>query len=158
MSDNNNNKNLWFIVLIAIVLVVIGVGYVVTTYVINKPDSFVGQWNGTVQYNGTYYDSIFEFNDNYTAQAAYYYKPGMTRNITQPTTGPLFTEKMTWEAEGDHYNLIYPDGKVKLYYDGVAHTLRFSETAAPGYKTSFEGYISRYYGSMQDFENINRTK
>jgi hypothetical protein len=157
MVERSDSK-MWIVTIAAIAIIVIAVGFVVVNYVIPKPDSFVGQWNGTVQYNGTYYDSIFQFNDNYTAQAAYYFKPGLTRNITQPTTGPLFTEKMTWEAEGDHYNIIYPDGKVKLYNDGVAHTLRFSETEAAGYKTSFEGYISRYYGSMQDFDKINRTK
>jgi hypothetical protein len=149
---------MWIIAIIAIAVIIIAVGYIVVNYVIPKPDNFVGAWNGTVKYNGTYYDSIFVFADDHTGQAAFYYKPGLTRNMTQPTSGPLFTESMSWEAEGDHWNLIYPDGKVKLYYDGIAHTLRFNEEPGAGYITPFMGYISRYYGGLQDFTRINQTK
>lgn len=157
MSEKSDHK-LWAIAILVIAIIVIATGYVVVNYIIPKPDSFVGAWNGTVQYKGTYYDAIFVFSNDSTAQAAYYYKPGITRNITQPTSGPIFTEKMTWEAEGDHWNLLYPDGKEKLYYDGIAHTLRFSENKTGDYRALFQGYISRYYGGLQDFNSINQTK
>ena len=113
-------------------------------------------WNGTISYQNTYYESRFVFYNNTTCELWLFPKPNMTFNYTQIRTEAVYHEKVTWEQEGDHYNLVYPAGyKVRLDYPGVAHTLRFNETEAQGYDRPFKGYISKNYNNIKDFGVIN---
>lgn len=148
MADNN--YTVWIVAAVVIVLLVAGIAYVATQY-INKPDDMVGMWNGTVQYQNKYYESRFVFYDNSTSEVWLFPKPNMTYNYTQIRTEASYHEKMTWQKEGDHYNLVYPDYKVELDYPNIPHTLRFSEANQTGYKTPYMGYISKNYNNIKDF-------
>ena len=125
-------------------------GFLVTQF-INKPDEMEGLWNGTISYQDTYYESRFVFYNDSSCEMWLFPKPNMTFNYTQIRTEAVYHEKMTWQKSGDHYDLIYPDYKVRLDYPGIAHTLMFTETAADGYKVRYMGYISKNYNNIKDF-------
>lgn len=145
-----NNKITWILAIAIVAVLIIAIGFFVAQY-INKPDEMEGMWNGTISYQDTYYESRFVFYNNSSCEAWLFPKPNMTFNYTQIRTEAVFHEKMTWEQEGDHFNLVYPDYKVRLDYPGVAHALRFNETAAAGYKNPYTGYISKNYNQIKDF-------
>jgi len=143
-------KTTWIIAIVIIAALIIGIGYFVSTQ-INKPDEMAGMWNGTIQYQNTYYESRFVFYDNSSSEMWLFPKPNLTFNYTQIRTEAVFHEKMTWEKAGDHYNLIYPDYKVQLDYPGIPHALRFNESTQTGYNTPYLGYISKNYNNIKDF-------
>jgi hypothetical protein len=144
------SKATWIIAIVIIAALIFCIGYFVTQY-IDKPDDMEGLWNGTISYQNIYYESRFVFYNNSSCEMWLFPKPNFTFNYTQIRTGALYHETMTWQKNGDYYDLIYPDYKVRLDYPGIPHTLRFNETAADGYKVMFMGYLSKNYHDIQDF-------
>jgi hypothetical protein len=146
----NNNKRLWLVTLTIIAILLIGTGYLVAEY-INKPDEIIGLWNGTIKYDSVYYESTYNFSADGYCNVSLYPKPGMTFNVTQPVLPPVIRDRVRWEKVNDSYDLLYPDGKVRLEYPDIPHTLRFSEEIRDGYDNSYIGYISKNYDNLQDF-------
>ncbi len=146
----NNNKRIWLVILAIIAVLLVGIGYLIAEY-INQPDEIIGLWNGTIKYNGVYYESTYNFSADGYCNVTLYPKPGLTFNVTQPKLPPVVQERVQWEKESDHYNLIYPDGKVRLEYPDIPHTFRFSEVIRDGYTNAYMGYISKNYDDLHDF-------
>jgi hypothetical protein len=145
------NKRFWLVLILAIVLVLAGIGYYVYEYS-NRPDTIVGMWNGTIMHENIYYESTFNFTTDGYCNIALHPKPGMTYNVTQPTQPAAIKETVQWVKEDDHYNLIYPDGKVRLDNPNITNTLRFSEERLDGYKYQYyTGYISKNFQNLEDF-------
>jgi hypothetical protein len=145
------NKRFWLVTILVIVLVLAGIGYYVSDYN-NRPDEITGMWNGTIMHDSVYYESTFNFTADGYCSITLHTKPGMTYNVTQPSLPPVVQEKVQWVKENDHYNLIYPDGKVRLDNPGISNTLRFSEERQDGYKYQYYiGYISKNFPNLEDF-------
>lgn len=147
-----SRRNVWLVLIVVIALLLVGIGYYVTVYM-NQPDEIIGVWNGTIKYGAYYYESRFNFTSNGYCNLTLHYKPSMTFNYTQITTPEIINMTVQWEKVNGSYDLLYPDGRVNLYYPDIPHTLRFNESKRDGYINPYIGYLSKNYQNLEDFSH-----
>jgi hypothetical protein len=145
-----SGRKIWIVAFVIVAILLVGIGYYVAVY-INQPDETLGLWNGTIKYGAYYYESTFNFSSNGTCDVALHPKPQMTFNVTQPVLPPVITMSVNWAKNNSTIDLFYPDGKVKLFYPDIPHTLRFSEDKMDGFVNPYIGYISKNYRNLEDF-------